>query len=104
MRLSERLFENYHYMKKSVFSPLLPLMLSLVLAACAPTAPRVAPPAVPATLSVDEADAKLEQVAAARVSVEAAYADSERVCYAKFFVNNCLDKRSEERRVGKECV
>lgn len=55
-------------------------------------------PVVPASTSVAQADRKLEQVAAARAAIEATFASSEQVCYAKFFVNNCLDKAKERRR------
>ncbi|TWI66392.1 hypothetical protein IP91_02206 [Pseudoduganella lurida] len=49
--------------------------------------------------TVEQADAALLQVKAARAAVESEFADSEKVCYAKFFVNNCLDKAKELRRV-----
>lgn len=48
--------------------------------------------------SVEQADAILAQVATERAAAEAAYAESEQVCYAKFFVNNCLDKAKDLRR------
>ena len=56
------------------------------------------PASVPVTTSVAEADAKLLDVKQHRAAVEATYADSERYCYTKFFVNNCLDKAKEIRR------
>jgi hypothetical protein len=59
-----------------------------------------AAPRVPETRSVEQADAKLEQVARDRAAVNDEFAASERVCYAKFFVNNCLDKAKEKRRVA----
>ena len=54
-------------------------------------------PLVPASTSVEQATRKLEQVAAARARIEAAYAASEQVCYHKFFVTNCLDAAKEKR-------
>ncbi|MUI14998.1 hypothetical protein GJV26_21385 [Massilia dura] len=48
--------------------------------------------------SVEQADAQLAQVAKDRAAAESEYAASEQVCYAKFFVNNCLDKAKELRR------
>ena len=48
--------------------------------------------------SVEQADAVLAQVARERAAAESAYAEREQVCYAKFFVNNCLDEAKEERR------
>jgi hypothetical protein len=48
--------------------------------------------------SVEEADARLAQVAKDRAAAEGEYAASEQVCYSKFFVNNCLDKAKELRR------
>ncbi|WP_215408710.1 hypothetical protein [Janthinobacterium sp. JC611] len=56
-------------------------------------------PQVPATLSVDEADAKLKQVASERAAAEDEFAARELECYDKFFVNNCLDKAKEKRRL-----
>jgi colicin import membrane protein len=49
--------------------------------------------------SVEQADALLAQVAKDRAAAENDYAASEQVCYSKFFVNNCLDKAKELRRV-----
>ncbi|QBI00454.1 hypothetical protein [Pseudoduganella albidiflava] len=48
--------------------------------------------------SVEQADAILAEVARERAAAEASYAESEQVCYTKFFVNNCLDKAKEQRR------
>jgi colicin import membrane protein len=48
--------------------------------------------------SVEEADALLAQVAKGRAAAENEYAEREQVCYAKFFVNNCLDEAKEKRR------
>ncbi|MES2128758.1 MAG: hypothetical protein V4463_15930 [Pseudomonadota bacterium] len=72
----------------------------IVLAACGSVA--VSPtyaPVVPLSQSVEQADASLEQARRERAAAEADYAASERICYAKFFVNNCLDKAKEKRRL-----
>lgn len=60
----------------------------------------LAAPAQAQTTSVEQANAKLEQVAKDRGAVEDEFAESERVCNSKFFVNNCLDKAKEKRRVA----
>ncbi|MTV38005.1 hypothetical protein [Duganella radicis] len=49
--------------------------------------------------SVEQADAALVKVAKDRAAAHEEYAASERECSAKFFVNNCLDKAKEKRRV-----
>ncbi|WP_295990282.1 hypothetical protein [Rugamonas sp.] len=54
---------------------------------------------VPLTHSIAEADAKLADVAAGRAAAANEYAASEAICYNKFFVNICLDKAKEKRRV-----
>ena len=56
-------------------------------------------PRIPETHSVEQADARLEQVKKDREAVEAEYSASEQVCYGKFFVNACLDKAKEQRRL-----
>ncbi|NBV15720.1 MAG: hypothetical protein EBS11_03985 [Janthinobacterium sp.] len=77
--------------------------LALALAACAHQGSvaldEVGAPQVPATLSVEEADAKLKQAAGEREAAENEYAAREQECYSKFFVNNCLDKAKEKRRL-----
>jgi colicin import membrane protein len=55
-------------------------------------------PNVPLTHSVEQAARKLEDTRVERAKVEARYAAEEAVCYAKFFVNACLDKAKEQRR------
>ena len=55
-------------------------------------------PVVAASTSVSQATRRLEEVQTERARAEAAYAASEQVCYAKFFVNNCLDEAKEKRR------
>jgi hypothetical protein len=52
------------------------------------------------TTSVAQADATLAQVDRDREAVNDEFAASERVCNNKFFVNNCLDKAKEKRRVA----
>ncbi len=49
--------------------------------------------------TVEQADASLAQVKQERAATEAEFSASEAVCYTKFFVNNCLDKAKETRRV-----
>jgi len=55
-------------------------------------------PVVAPSRSVADATARLEKVKTERAAIEAAFASSERVCYTKFFVNNCLDEAKEKRR------
>ncbi|NYE59029.1 hypothetical protein FHW58_000181 [Duganella sp. 1224] len=50
--------------------------------------------------SVAEADAALAKVAQDRAAINDEFAASERECYTRFFVNNCLDKAKEKRRVA----
>ena len=49
------------------------------------------------TQSVEQANATLAKVEQERARVEAEFADSERDCYERFFVNACLDKAKEKR-------
>jgi len=82
-------------------SALLPaLLLTALLSACAgpePVARDVPPPPV---TSVAQADQQLAAVARERVAIEARFAERERVCYDKFFVNRCLDDAKEHRRTA----
>jgi len=80
-------------------------MAVLVSMACAASAqdigrPLQHAPEVPLTHSVEQADAKLAEVAAARAKVSQAYAADEQVCNEKFFVNHCLDQAKEKRRLA----
>lgn len=59
--------------------------------------PNITPVIEPST-SVADAERKLREVAVERKRTEAEFAASEQVCYAKFFVNNCLDAAKEKRR------
>ena len=52
------------------------------------------------TRSPAEADARLAEVAKGRAAADAQFADSEQLCYTKFFVNSCLDKAKEKRRAA----
>jgi len=72
--------------------------LAALLAACAShdVAPQEVPP--PPVTSVAQADQQLAAVAHERAAIEARFAERERVCYDKFFVNNCLDEAKERRR------
>ena len=72
--------------------------LAALLTACASqdVAPREVPP--PPVTSVAQADQQLAAVARERAAIEARFAERERVCYDKFFVNNCLDEAKERRR------
>lgn len=56
-------------------------------------------PAVPPTHSVEQADARLADVARNRAAMEAEFRASEKVCSTRFFVNNCLDQAKEKRRI-----
>ncbi|KQW97203.1 hypothetical protein ASC94_10475 [Massilia sp. Root418] len=60
----------------------------------------VGEPAVPQSHSVEQADARLAEVARDRAAVQAEYDAAEQVCNAKFFVNYCLDGVKEKRRVA----
>jgi hypothetical protein len=80
------------------------LALALTMAAgalgCAAHQPEAEPAPVPASSSVQQADARLAETAQGRASVEARFAEREQICYAKFFVNHCLDQAKEERRAA----
>jgi colicin import membrane protein len=73
-------------------------LLCTLLAACAANrpAPREVPP--PPVTSVAQADQQLAAVARERAAIEARFAERERICYDKFFVNRCLDEAKEHRR------
>jgi hypothetical protein len=75
------------------------LMLAL-LAGCGAARPAPLAPPVPQSHSVAEAERKLGLVVRERTQAEAAFAASEQLCYAKFFVNNCLDVAREKRRAA----
>ena len=81
---------------RASLKPLRDVIAIAVLAAGA----ALAAPVVAQTHSVEQANATLEQVAKDRTAVNDEFAASERVCYAKFFVNNCLDKAKEKRRAA----
>ena len=56
-------------------------------------------PRIPETHSIEQADARLAQVKKDREVVEAEFNASEALCYDKFFVNACIDKAKEQRRL-----
>jgi hypothetical protein len=56
--------------------------------------------AVPASTSVQQADARLAETAALRAAAEARFLEREQVCYTQFFVNNCLDRAKDERHAA----
>jgi hypothetical protein len=78
--------------------PLAAALTAALLAACAgpDVVPHEVPP--PPVTSVAQADRQLASVARERVAIEARFAERERVCYDKFFVNSCLDEAKERRR------
>ena len=57
-------------------------------------------PVVTPTQSVAQADATLERVTRERAVVAGTFAAEEAVCNDKFFVNNCMDKAKDKRRVA----
>jgi len=72
--------------------------LTFMLAACAGPEPMVREAPPPPVTSVAQADQQLAAVARERAAVEARFAERERVCYNKFFTNNCLDDAKDTRR------
>jgi len=82
--------------RKAALGALLPILL----AACAAqdVVPHEAPP--PPVSSVAQADQQLGAVARERAAIESRFAERERVCYDKFFVNRCLDEAKERRRTA----
>lgn len=88
---------------KIIANRLVKLGLVLMLSACAHQGEAaldvVGAPQVAATHSVAEADAKLKQSSSEREAAENEFAEREQVCYARFFVTNCLDKAKEKRRL-----
>lgn len=85
---------------KSAFAALGALALACALSGCgsAPVVPKE--PALPALTSNAQAAQQLAAVARARARIEADFAERERVCYARFFVNRCLDEAKEQHRVA----
>jgi colicin import membrane protein len=69
-----------------------------LLSACgsAPVVPK--DPPLPPLASTAQADQQLAAVARDRAAIEARFAERERVCYTKFFVNRCLDEARELHR------
>jgi colicin import membrane protein len=58
--------------------------------------------AVPASTSVQQADARLAEAASVRAAAESRFLEREQVCYTLFFVNNCLDQAKDERHAALE--
>ncbi|WP_211451178.1 hypothetical protein [Collimonas antrihumi] len=54
--------------------------------------------------SVETANRALTDVANAKAEVEARDLEQRRACYAKFFVNNCLDTAKEQRRLAMKAI
>lgn len=75
------------------------MAMLLALAGCAAVKPQLPAAPVAPTHSVAEADRKLAQATRERAQAEAAFGASEQLCYAKFLVNNCLDKAREKHRL-----
>jgi hypothetical protein len=73
-------------------------LCAVLLAGCASEPVVSAGPAPVPTTSVEQADQRLTAVARERAAIEARFADRERVCYQKFFVNHCLIDAKERRR------
>jgi hypothetical protein len=74
------------------------LCASAVLAACS-SAPEVSNvPSLSPSRSAAQANQRLAAVEHERAAIEARFAERERVCYDKFFVNHCLDEAKERRR------
>lgn len=57
-------------------------------------------PVLPPIASTAQADRQLAEVARERAAIEARFVDRQRVCYTKFFVNNCLDEAKERHRTA----
>ena len=76
------------------------LVLLAGLAGCgsAPVVPK--DPPIPPVTSTAQADQQLAAVARERAAIEARFTERERVCYAKFFVNRCLDEARERHRTA----
>jgi hypothetical protein len=71
-----------------------------LLSACG-SAPVVAKdPTLPPITSTGQADRQLAEVARQRAAIEAGFIERQRVCYTKFFVNNCLDHAKEQHRTA----
>ena len=76
------------------------LVLAALLAGCAAAEQSRQPKqTVPPAETVEQADARLAQVKEERALAENEFATQEAICYKKFFVNNCLDKAKEQRRL-----
>ena len=71
----------------------------LALSACGSAAlVRQPPTPTPVFHTTEEADLALKEATRERAAAEAHYQESERACYQRFFVNNCIDDAKELQR------
>ncbi|WP_229633334.1 hypothetical protein [Duganella qianjiadongensis] len=77
---------------------LLALGLMLGLVTLAPVQAAEAAARWPKVQSVEQANAALRQVEQERAVVQDQFAEAERICYGRFFVNTCLSDAKEVRR------
>lgn len=86
------------------YSPRMAFAMLLTMAGAAPAQdigrPLLNAPEVPQSHTVEQADARLAEVAAARAKVNLEFAADEQVCNNKFFVTYCLDQAKEKRRLA----
>ena len=80
------------------------VLLAAALAACGAARPQLPDAVAPPSHSVLEADASLAMAVQDKARAEAAFAADEQQCYARFMVNNCLDKAREKRRQALAAV
>jgi hypothetical protein len=85
-----------HAARRSAAGAALALLALLSACGSAPVVPH--DPPIPPVTSVAQADQQLAAVARERAGIESRFAERERVCYAKFFVNRCLDDAKERHR------
>jgi colicin import membrane protein len=85
-------------MKKQLF--VAAVSLAALLAGCVSVRPAPPPSAVAPTLTSEDAVRKLNLVKEERARAEIRFAAGEKVCYNKFFTNDCLDKVREEHRIA----
>lgn len=87
------------FIKRSARASLLAALLA-IFALTAGAQPATPDTAAPPVTSVEQADAILVESAAQSAAIEATFSTRQQQCYAKFFVNNCLDQAKEQRRAG----
>ncbi|WP_426196576.1 hypothetical protein [Massilia sp. DWR3-1-1] len=71
-----------------------------LVAACVSVKPGIVVAPVAPTSTKQDASRKLALVKVERARAETRFVDGERLCYTKFFTNNCLDKVREEHRAA----